>query len=143
MNANELWPFLFEVNVVHRPTFRERTLFVTIEKDGTMHWVDHSGRMGHHGGIGMLVGDGKGGFRQFRGDKEISGDEAQREKQEFTVTVAPGDYDQKPVHSIISRVGKPWIAGWPPKDSEALHEILVKIYWERVNELVFQPFPKP
>lgn len=134
---------MFEVNIVHRPTFRERTLFVTIEEDGTMHWVDHSGRMGHHGGFGRLVGDGKGGFRQFRGDKEISEEEAQREKQEFTVTVAPDDYDQRPIRCIISRVGKPWIAGWPAKDCEALHEILEKIYWERVNALVFQPFPKP
>jgi len=134
---------MFEVNVVHKPTFRERTLFVTIEEDGTMHWVDHSGRFGHYGGIGMLVGDGKGKLRQFRGDKEITDEQAEREKQEFTVTVPSENYDPKPIRSIISRVGKPWIAGWPQQECAALHDLLVKVYWDRVNELVFDPFPSP
>jgi hypothetical protein len=67
--------------------------------------VDHSGRLGHYGGIGMLVGDGKGKLRQFRGDKEITEEQAEKEKQEFTVTVPCEDYDPKPIRSIISRVG--------------------------------------
>jgi hypothetical protein len=143
MSTADLWPFIFEVNVVHVPTFSERTLFVTIEEDGTMHWVDHSGRFGHSGGFGAVVGTSSGEMRNFRGGKEISKKEELKEKEEFTVTVPTESYDPQPIRSIISRMGKPWFAGWPQEESTNLHELLLKIYWRHVNQFVHAPFPNP
>jgi hypothetical protein len=49
MSIADLWPFFFEVGILQVKACRERTVFVSIEEDGLMRWLDHSGRFGHPG----------------------------------------------------------------------------------------------
>lgn len=49
--SRELFPMFFEYSALQRRARSERTLFVTIEEDGTLHWVDHTGRLAPSRGL--------------------------------------------------------------------------------------------
>jgi hypothetical protein len=115
-------------------------MFVTISEDGHQHWVDHSGRMGRIGGFGGFGIDGQGKKVHFRGNQKLSEQEVDREKEEFTVSVEPKDYDVVAVLGFIEYVGRPWLSGWDLKDSNRLHDMLEAIYWKSVNKFVHNPF---
>lgn len=124
---------------MQRTKFRERTMFVTIEDDGLMHWADVHGRFGHAGGFGGFhFTDGE--EQHFRGDKKLTPEEAERERQEFTVEVQLTTTEFEPIKSFINSVGKPWLTGWDAANSKKLHELLAMIYWKRVNQFVHDPF---
>lgn len=116
-------------------------MFATIEEDGTMHWIDHSGRFGHAGSFGGLMF--KDGVAQhFRGDQQITPKEVEREQQEFCIDVKLTPTEFEPVQALIAGVGKPWFAGWAEAHSKRLHDLLAAIYWKHVNQYVHIPFDK-
>ena len=135
----ELWPFLFDVNLIQRKALRERTVFVTIEEGGMTRWTDHSGRFGRRGGFGGFTIKPGGEIRHFRGDRELSPGEEEPEREEFTVKAELADADFRPIRSLIERVGKPWLDGWDSSDSETLHELLENVYWKHINRLMYAP----
>ena len=136
-----LWPFLFEVNLIQRTRFRERTMFVTIEVNGTMHWLDHSGRFGHGGGFsGITFKDGV--EQHFRGTRQLTPEEVECEKQEFCIDVQLTPKEFEPIQNLINSVGKPWLSGWEQTQSKQLHDLLAAVYWKHVNQFVFSPFDK-
>lgn len=134
------WPFFFEVNLIQRKAFRERTVFVTVEAGGVSHWVDHSGCFTRRGGFGGIeVGPG-GEIMHTRGDRTITPEQEEAEKREFTVKVEIPDSDFRPIRTLVDRVGKPWIEGWSGDDSEMMHGLLENIYWKHVNRFMHEPF---
>jgi hypothetical protein len=138
MNTERLWPFFFEVDVIEWKTHRSRTMMVTIEEDGLMHWVDHHGRFGHQGRGGFFSEDGT--VQHFRGDKMLTPDQVDRESQEFTIDVRPSAAEFRAIRDLVLFVGKPWTAGWSAEQSRKLHMMLEAIYWNLVNEFVHEPW---
>lgn len=134
-----LWPFKFEVNLIQRTSFRERTMFVTILENGAMHWLDHSGRFGHGRGLGgvSFKDDTE---QHFRGSRQLTPEEAEREKQEFRIDVQLTPAEFGPIQNLITVVGKPWFAGWEQSKSKRPHDLLAAVYWKHVNQFVYSPF---
>jgi len=140
MSHQDLWPFFFEVNLIQRRAMRERTVFVTLQRDGKSHWVDHAGRFTRRGGFGSISFHPGQPEKHLRGDRELSPEEVEAEKTEFTVPVTIPDSDFRPVRTLVDRVGRPWLTGWAGEDSQQLHGLLEGIYWKHVNRFMHEPF---
>jgi hypothetical protein len=140
MGNPPLWPFSFEVNLIQRRARRERTVFATLQRNGESHWVDHSGRFGRRGGSGFISLEPGQLDRHFRGNRELTPEEAAAEKDEFTVRISIPDSDYLPARSLIERVGRSWQSGWSENDSALLHSLLEGIYWKHVNRFMHEPF---
>jgi hypothetical protein len=114
-------------------------MFVSCEKDGTMRWVDHSGRFGHAGVFGGFRS--KDGVEQhFRGGRPISPKDVEREIQEFQIDIQLTPTEFEPIQSLITEVGKPWLAGWDEAHNKQLHDLLATVFWKHVNQYVHSPF---
>lgn len=140
MTTKPLWPFFFEVNLIQRRAMRERTVFVTLQRDGGSDWVDHTGRFTRRGGFGGIsIMPGQPAIHS-RGARELSPEEVEAEKREFTVSAMIPDSDFRPVRTLIERIGRPWLAGWNAEDSQQLHGLLEGVYWKHVNRFMHEPF---
>lgn len=137
--ARDLFPMFFEYSARQRLAGSERTLFVTVEEDGTLHWVDHTGRLAPSRGLSSFS-FGPQGPEQSRDGKPLTPEEVQKEKEEFTIKVTASDYESAPVVGFIREVGKPWISGWNSGQSQRFHLMLDRIYWAQVNAYVYKPF---
>jgi hypothetical protein len=140
MAEDELWPFFFEVNLIEPKTFRERTAFVDIHEDGSMSWIDHTGRFGRRQGFGGFASGPNGELRHFRGDRELSESEEEAERKEFSITANLDDAEFAPLRALITSVGRPWTAGWEAAECERLHDLLEDVYWKHVNRFMLDPF---
>lgn len=134
---SELWPFLFEVNLIQRKARKERTVFVSIDEDGTARWTDHTGRMGRLGSGGFTVSGGK--ITHHRGGRELTPEQERAELAEFTVKNELTESDFGPIKNLIEQVGKPW-SEWELSESETLHALLEGAYWKHINRLMHEPF---
>ena len=124
---------------MQRTPYREKTLFVTIEPTGVMHWLDHSGRMGHAGGWGEIRHeDGK--PVHYRGGQRLSPKQIEAELQEYTIDVELTPTEFATIRLLIMGVGKPWLEGWGGTNSQKLHTLLEGVYWRHVNRFVNTPF---
>lgn len=132
-----LWPFFVEVNVIQRKARRERTIFVTIDENGTARWTDHTGRMGR---LGSGITFAEGIITHHRGSRELTPEQVRAERDEFTVNTQLTDVEFIPIRALVEQVGKPWTAGWAAAESEALHNVLEGIYWKHINRLMHEPF---
>lgn len=138
--SDSLWPFFFEVNLIQRKAFRERTVFVTIEEDGRSHWVDHSGRFTRRGGHGGIEFGPDGQVVHTRGGRSLSPEEEEAEKREFTVEAELSAAEFEPIRGLIDRIGKPWTSGWSEADCDACHRLFEAMYWKHVNRFMHEPF---
>lgn len=137
---DELWPFFFEVNLIQRKAFRERTVFVTVEEDGNSSWMDHTGRFTRRGGFGGLSSDAHGNLVHTRGNRQLTEEEEEAERREFSINAAIPPEEFRPIREMIDRVGKPWTAGWDSEDSTEMHRLLEEVYWKHVNRFMHEPF---